>query len=131
MKELKQNYIKIIKQLERGEHKDAVRLPKYVAPFQFKLYDCLKELTSLVESKSSYIYKETFDTKSCTNDISTISPSSTEAKTLINNSQKIRQLNKTISEIEADITLLEEMISTIKNHSFNLNIYIKGKELYE
>lgn len=131
IKELQSKYITVIKQLEKGDYKDSVRLPKFASIFQFNLFDRLKLLTELNEEKSELIYSITFNTKLGTTDIASISPSSTEAKTLITHSKKIRKLSKTIEDTEAELKLLEEMISTIKNHSFNLSIYQKAKELYE
>lgn len=129
--ELKQIYSRTIKQLEKGDYKDAVRLPKYVAVFQYALFDRLGALSDLVEIKSELIYNETFNTKMHSNDISSVSPSASEAKTLVSNSVQIRKKNKEIHDMENEIKLLEEMITTIKNHSFNLSIYHKAKELYE
>lgn len=131
IKELKTQYNKILNQLEKGDYKDAVRLPKYVAVFQYGLYDRMTLLSELVEEKAEMIYNETFNTKMQATDISSVSPSASEAKTLISNSKLIRMKSKEIHDVENEMRLLEEMITTIKNHSFNLNIYQKGKELYE
>lgn len=129
--ELKTIYSRTIKQLEKGDYKDSVRLPKYVAVFQFALFDRLSALSDLVEQKSEMIYEETFNTKMHSNDISSVSPSASEAKTLISNSKAVRKKSREIHDMENEIKLLEEMVTTIKNHSFNLSIYHKAKELYE
>ena len=129
--ELKEKYKLVIKQLEKGDYKDSVKLPKYASIFQFSLFDRLSLLSELNEEKSRLIYDTTFNTKIGTTDISSISPSATETKTLVSTSKEIRKINRKIDDIEAELKLLEDMITTIKNHSYNLSIYQKGKELYE
>ena len=129
--ELKEKYKLVIKQLEKGDYKDSVKLPKYASIFQFSLFDRLSLLSELNEEKSRLIYDTTFNTKIGTTDISSISPSATESKTLVSTSKEIRKINRKIDDTEAELKLLEDMITTIKNHSYNLSIYGKGKELYE
>ena len=129
--ELKEKYKLVIKQLEKGDYKDSVKLPKYASIFQFSLFDRLSLLSELNEEKSRLIYDTTFNTKIGTTDISSISPSATETKTLVSTSKEIRKISRRIDNTEAELKLLEDMITTIKNHSYNLSIYSKGKELYE
>ncbi len=129
MQEIITLYRKIVSKLEKGDNNDAIRLPKLVSPFQNHLYFKLKELSNLIDERDELIYDETYATKSHSNDISIISPSASEIKILVNTSKLIRAKNKEIRDIEADIKYLEEMISVIKGHSFNLNIYQKMSEL--
>lgn len=131
IEELRTAYNKIVRQLEKGNHNDSVKLPKYAAVFQYAIFDRLKKLAELHENKSELIYDLTYNTKLQATDISTVAPSASEAKTLISTSKEVRKINRAIEELENESKLLEEMITTIKGHSFNMSNYMKGKELYE
>jgi len=107
----------------------SLSIPAILAPFQFHYSDLLRYAGSVSDEMEELYHRKVLMYKTGQSELSVIDINSSELKRMIESSEDYRVLKRDYEECVADMKLVEEMIGTIKNFSFNINNSLKFKEL--
>lgn len=130
LESLKKSYINIVSKFEEQKELDkwATKIPKIVAPFQFKYRDLYQQFIVLQDKLDALFYRKMENTKMQNTELSYIKLNSTELKQMIESSEEYRKIKREQEEIQADMKLVEEMTGTIKGFGYSITNAIRYKE---
>jgi len=128
---LKAVYKELIEKFDNMAQLDQISLslPKVAAPFQFHFHDLLKEYHIKQDESDEYFYGAMFNAKSGRGALAVIGLSSTELKKMIESDDKYREHTRALNAIQAEMKIVEEMLTTIKQFGFNISNSIKYRDM--
>jgi predicted nuclease with TOPRIM domain len=128
---LKRDYIDIINKFETSIDISSMSLaiPKITAPYQFHYHDLLKEYSQIQDDLDELYHRKMFNVKIANDKLSNIDLNSSELKRMIETDKEYRDMNMKLQSLKNDMKIIEEIISTIKNFSFNVSNSIKYREM--
>ena len=128
---LKTRYMKLVNEFSDSSVVDVLSLsiPKRLSPYQFHFNDLYRKSQEISDDLDELYYNKMLSYKVGQSELSVVDLNSSEIKRMIESSEDYRMLKQKYDQIVADMKIVEEMISTIKNFSFNVNNSLKFKEL--
>jgi len=128
---LKERYALLVDRFDSAKQLDVVSLslPSLCAPYQFHYHDLLKEYHIVQDEQDEYYHNIVFNTKSGTNKLAMINLGASEMKRMIETDEKFREYQRKINSIQAEMKLVEEMLTMIKQFGFNISNSIKYRDM--
>jgi len=129
--QLKTAYDELVVKLDNLQQLDAIALslPRVCAPFQFHFHDLLKEYHAAQDIQDEYYHGAMFNAKSGRSQLALINLGASEIKKMIESDETYRKHTRVLNEIQEEMKLVEEMLSTVKNFGFNVSNAIKYREM--
>jgi len=124
---LEKQYIQILKEWEQETDLSSIslKIPKYVAPFQFHLRSLFVEYSNLQDQLDQIFHDSVIEYKMQMSELSNFTFNASELKRMIETSKEHREIKKQQDEISNDMKLIEDIIKTMQNQSFNISNAIK------
>lgn len=128
---LKQTYQLIVAKFDSISNLDviAISIPKLSAPFQFHFHDLLKEYHMEQDKLDECFHDLMFNAKSGRIPMGLVNFGTSELKKMVETEPKYRAIQNNLNTIQEEMKIVEEMLGTIKQFSFNISNAIKYRDL--
>ena len=129
--QLKERYESIVSGFNQLAQLDkiALSIPQVSAAYQFHFNDLLKEYHLAQDVQDEYFHDAMFNAKTGRGKLAVANFGASELKKMIESDEKFREHTRKLNEIQEEMKLVEEMLTTIKNFGFNISSVIKFREL--
>lgn len=127
--DLKIEYAKDIELSEEMMDTQVLQLPKIMAKYQFFYNDLLHKIADKYELKDKTLHDCVMSYKQGLGEFANFTLNSTELKSIIGSSLVMRECNKELANMEADLKTVEDMLGTIRGMGFNVKNYLDYKKI--